>query len=83
MLTKLEITKKIASTVVGVGAGKIVGNIILNNLPSGGIVTKITVLAGSIVIGMMASDATANYTSAKIDEAVAMWNNAKTESEAE
>lgn len=80
-MTRLEITKKIASTVVGMGTGKIIGGIISNNIPPGGIVTKITVVVASLVIGMMVTDATTKYTDAKIDEVVAMWKKAKAEPE--
>lgn len=73
-MTKLEITKRVASAIVGIGTGKIAATVIKNNHPSGGIVTQITVIAASVVIGMMASDATSAYTNTKIDEAVALWN---------
>lgn len=72
-MTKLEITKRVASAVVGIGTGKIAASIIKNNYPSGGIVTHVTVVVASVVIGMMASDATSQYTDAKIDEAVSWW----------
>jgi hypothetical protein len=82
-MTRLEITKKIVSAVVGAGTGKIVGATISNNMPDGGIVTKITVVAASLIIGMMASEATSKYTDAKIDEIVAMWKQAKAETATE
>ena len=67
-MTKLDIAKKATSLVVGVGASKIVADIILNNVNPTTIVTKITVAVAAVVIGAMASDATKKYTDAKIDE---------------
>ncbi len=72
-MTKLEITKFAAKTIVGIGTGKIVHGVIATNVPSGGIVTKVTVIAAAVVVGMMASEATEKFTETKIDEAAAWW----------
>ena len=72
-MTKLEITKLAAKTIVGFGTGKIVHGVIATNVPAGGIVTKVTVIAAAVVVGMMASEATEKFTEEKIDEAAAWW----------
>jgi hypothetical protein len=72
-MTKLEITKLATKTIVGIGTGKIVHGIIATNVPSGGIVTKVTVIAAAIVVGMMASEKTEAFTDQKIDEAATWW----------
>lgn len=73
-MNKIEIAKHTASVIVGLGTGKIVKDIIKNNTE---IVTRtdmVTVASASVVIGSMASDATREYTDAKIDAVVAWYN---------
>lgn len=72
-MTKLQIAKQIASTIVGIGTTKIVSAIIQNNITPDKVIDKVTVVGASVVIGSMAADATKTYTDAKIDEAVAWW----------
>lgn len=72
-MDQIEITKKIASVIVGIGTSKIVGAIIQNNVSPESIIDKVTVIGASLVIGAMAKDATKSYSDAKIDEAVLFW----------
>jgi uncharacterized SAM-dependent methyltransferase len=71
-MTKLEITKVAAKFIVGSGTATIVRAIIKNNVQPDDIATKVTVTAGSIVLGSMVADLAARYTDAKID-AIATW----------
>lgn len=73
-MTKLEFAKGAAKLIVGIGTGKVVHGIIATNVPSGGIITKVTVVTAAIVIGAMASEKTEAFTDQKIDEAVTWWN---------
>lgn len=73
-MTKIEIAKKIATTIVTIGTGKITSTIIRNNVPLNTITDKVTVVAAGLVIGSMAGDATSEYTDRKIDEAVAWYH---------
>lgn len=77
-MDKIDITKKISSFVVGMGTGKIVTAVIGANVPTDSIIEKITVYSAGVVIGMMAKDATKQYTDVKIDEAVAFVHQIQT-----
>lgn len=74
-MTRLDLTKKIASITVGFGTGKIVGQVIKNNTSPDSVVDHVSILAASIVLGQMAADKTTAYTDQKIDEIVAWWKN--------
>lgn len=69
----LAITKKIVSTVVGLGVSKIVHDIIANNVDVSSTAQKVSVGSASIVLGMAAADATKDYTDRQIDELAALW----------
>lgn len=73
-MTKIEIAKKIATTIVSIGSGKITTAIIKNNVPLNTITDKVTVVTASVVIGSMVGDATSDYTDRKIDEAIAWYH---------
>lgn len=73
-MNKIDLAKKIISTIVGIGAGKIVSGIIENNVDTTAVTSKVTVAAASTVIGFAAADATSAYTDKKIDEIVAWWD---------
>lgn len=70
-MNKLEIAKKAITLVIGLGASKISSSIIKNNVPVDSVIDKITVSSATIVIGMMAGEATKKFTGDKIDELVA------------
>lgn len=70
-MNALEITKTAASMIVGVGTSKIVHSIINNNVDPETAVDTVTIAAGSLVIGSMATDATKKYLDTKINDAVA------------
>ncbi len=76
-MNKLDVTKNIVRFVVGAGVTKIVNDVISNNTNPEKVTEKVTIVAGGVVLGMMASDASKVYTSAKIDEYVAAWKNLK------
>lgn len=76
-MNKLEITKKVATFVVGVGTSKIAQSIIQNNVSTDTVIAKVTVNSAALVIGMMASEATKKFTNAKIDEYASLFADAK------
>lgn len=65
----LDLAKMAARYMIGAGTGKIVVAIIQNNIETpDNLYKKVQVVGAGIVIGMMAKDATKQYTDAKIDE---------------
>jgi site-specific DNA-adenine methylase len=76
-MNKLEIAKKALTITVGLGVSKISATIIKNNVQPENLFQQVTVGAGAVVIGMMASDASKTYTNTKVDELVAAWSDAK------
>jgi uncharacterized membrane protein YebE (DUF533 family) len=74
-MTKLDITKRVASFIVGVGTTQIVNAICINNTQPTKLTDKVTVTAGAVVLGMIAADVTRKYTDAKIQD-IADWYNA-------
>ena len=72
-MTKLDLTKKAVSVVVGLGTSKIVGDIIKNNVSPEKTHEIVTVYAGSFVLGSMVADISRQYTDQKIDEIAKWW----------
>jgi len=68
MFNALSAVKFVASGIVGIGTGKIVGRIIRNNITPETLVEKVSVTAAAWVIGSMAAKATKQYTDEIIDE---------------
>ena len=62
------VVKYVASAIVGLGTTKIVRTIIDNNIEPETTKDQVTVGAASIVVGMMAADATKSYTDSMIDQ---------------
>jgi len=73
-MTKIELTKRLTSLIVGVGTGKIISSIIKNNVAPEKLTDKVAIACASYVLGAMVADAASNWTDAKIDEAVNWWN---------
>lgn len=73
-MTKTDIAKKAVRIVVGFGTAKIVSSIIQNNTDPETVTDQVAITGASVVVGMMAADATDAYTAAKIDELIAWWN---------
>lgn len=71
-MNKLQLAKNVTSVIVGFGTTKIVGTIIRNNVAAESLTDKVTVTAGTYVLGAMVADLSKRYTDAKIDE-VAAW----------
>lgn len=74
-MTKLDITKRVASIIVGIGTTQIISAICINNTQPQRVTDKVTVTAGSVVMGMIASDVTRAYTDRKIDDLANWWQN--------
>lgn len=65
---KIELVKFVASGIVGMGTGKIVGKIIKNNVTPETMLEKITVTAAAWVIAGMATKATKKVADEMVDE---------------
>lgn len=72
-MTKLDLTKLVVSTVVGIGTAQIVHAIIGNNTQPDTLPSQVTVGAASVVAGYMAADISKQYTDQKIDEIAHWW----------
>jgi hypothetical protein len=70
----IAITKKIVTTIVGIGTTKIIHDMIENNVDTDNVYQKVTVGSASVAIGYAVSETTSNYTDRKIDEIVELWN---------
>lgn len=68
MFNALSAVKFVASSLVGVGTGKIVSGIIKNNVTPETLLDKVTVLGAAWVIGGMATKATKTFTDETIDD---------------
>jgi hypothetical protein len=77
-IDKIQIAKGVVTFIVGAGTTKIVRSIIQNNTDPDKLVDKIEIASASVVIGMMASNATKQFTDQKIDEIVAAYRNFRT-----
>lgn len=72
--SKTEIAKTIVGFVVGAGASRIAKSIIDHNTDDEErLHNRVAVASSSLVIGLMAADASKKYTDAKIDEVVSWW----------
>lgn len=77
-MTALAVTKFCARTVVGIGVGKIVREIVANNINDPeSLVNKVTVGAGAVVLGSMVASASSDHVEAKIDEIAQAFRNFK------
>lgn len=83
MNKKIEILKKAVTTVVGVGTAKIVREIIMNNVDTETITSKVTVTAASVAIGGAVSELTKQYTDNQIDQFVELIQKIKNRKNAE
>lgn len=69
-MTKTELVKSAVTILVGLGTGKIVNDVIQNNTNCDSTLQTVEVTGAAVVIGMMAADATTDYTDRKIDELI-------------
>lgn len=76
-MEKIKIVKTVVNFIVGIGTGQIVRSIIQNNTNPEKVTEKVTIAAGSIVLGSMAADASKTYTDAKIDGWHESWEATK------
>ena len=74
----IAIAKTVTSTVVAIGTTKIINTIVRNNVAPGTLTDKVTVTAGSAVLGFMVADAAKKYTDATIDQLVAIAHGVNT-----
>lgn len=75
MINKLDLAKKAVNIVVGAGVSKIVHNFISNNtLPEQSLPARAAIAVSSVVIGMMAREATERFTSDQIDKIAEWWD---------
>lgn len=73
-MKKLDIVKAVTTFIVGAGTTQIVNGIVTSNTAPEKVTDKVAVKGASVVIGMMAADATKSYTDEKIDEVAAWYN---------
>lgn len=71
---KLDILKQALGLVAGLGVGKIVSDIVVNNVTSENKYHKVIVFAGKTGISMVVSAAIQNRIDANVDEAAAWVN---------
>lgn len=67
---KIKIVKFVATGIVGMGTGKIVGRIIKNNITPETLIEKVTVTAAAWVISAVITKATKGFVDEQIDDAV-------------
>lgn len=72
IMNKLEVTKRVITSIVGVGSTQIVSSIIKNNTAPETKTDQVTVFAGSCALGAMVADAARTHTDTRIDE-IAAW----------
>lgn len=82
-MKKIEILKKAVTMVVGVGTAKIIREIIMNNVDTESVTSKVTVTAASTAIGGAVSEMTKQYTDHQIDQLVDMIQKIKNRKDAE
>jgi len=71
IMTKLQMAKAIGLGVVSVGVGSIVGNIIIASTPANiGILRRVCIYVGGLVITDMACDHVGEYAEKKLDNMV-------------
>lgn len=79
-MNKTKVFKFATRIVVGIGTTTVSNSIIRNNVTPSNPVEAVSVAVASLVIGSMATEATKSHTERKIDEFLATWNHAKSES---
>jgi len=67
------LVKRATTVIVGFGISKIVNGVVANNTDPERILEKVSITAGSYVVGAMIADATRSFTDSKIDSVVAWW----------
>lgn len=69
-MTKLELTKNVAATVVGLSTSRIVGQVIKNNANMETAVDQAAAAAAAFALGGIAADRAKEYTDKTIDSVV-------------
>lgn len=77
--SKTDIVKGAVGFVVGSGVSVIVRGVIKNNTSTDGVIEKVTLAVATVVVGMMAREATKEYTDGLIDRTIESWNEFKNE----
>lgn len=77
-MTKFDIFKVAARTIVGIGTSTVTNSIIRNNVAPTNSLQAVSIGVTALVIGSMASEATKAHTDAKLDEFAAIWTKNKT-----
>jgi hypothetical protein len=71
---KIQIAKTVLSTAAGIGAAKVVAQVIANNTNPENVKDKIQIVVGAAVIGGIVRDAAKEYTDRTVDEVVTLYN---------
>lgn len=72
-MTKTDVAKKAVSIVVGLGARRVVGQMISSNTTSNGAVDAVIIPVATFVLVSIAANACKRYTDQAIDEIVQWW----------
>lgn len=83
MSGKLALAKMAINLIAGAGVSKVVNDVIRNNTTLETPRDVAEVWVGSVVIGSMVADAGQKHVNAKLDKAVAWWEERKTKANAE
>lgn len=71
-MTKLEATKRVATSVVSFSVGRVISTILHNQVPTQTVTDKVALEVGSLAIGGMVAKSAAKYTDETIDD-IALW----------
>lgn len=75
-MDKKEIIKTVGGIVVSVGVGGIVGNIVKATTPASvGLIKKVCIGVGTVVLSNMATDKAVEYSTNKLDNIMKIFNN--------
>lgn len=73
-MNKIEITKMLVKSIVGISVGYTVSNLIVKNSPTTKTSQKLEVIIGSFIISALVKDQAADYTDKKFDALFAWYN---------
>lgn len=74
---KITVAKFVVSSITTIGASKIAGQIIKNNIAPKNTIDKVLIFAGAFVIGVIVSNAVKKQSEQMIDEVVETWDSVR------
>lgn len=79
-MTKLDATKRVATSVVSFSVGRVISTILHNQVPTQTLTDKVALEVGSMAIGGLVAKHAAEYTNDTIDDIAAWWKTNVTKS---